>query len=124
MKNNYILQIKWSVSRGRNTYGYNICSLYVDGQKSASCNGGGYDMEGSVLGDWMTREFQHQLKSIDETQFYGIRKNYETNKTYLDGACGFSSMTKILNAIGYDIQKIPVKGNGSMYLVNPKNPIV
>lgn len=35
-KNNektYNLYFKWTISKGRNTYGYNICTLLVDGEK-------------------------------------------------------------------------------------------
>lgn len=45
-----VLQFKWTISRGRDTYGYNICSLYVDGKKVSGCSGGGYDMMGTCLG--------------------------------------------------------------------------
>ena len=36
-----VLTFKWTVSKGRETYGHNICTLFVDGKKIASCNGGG-----------------------------------------------------------------------------------
>ena len=38
------LKFKYTTSRGRDSYGYNICSLWVDGEKKASTCGGGYDM--------------------------------------------------------------------------------
>jgi hypothetical protein len=132
MKDRYRLQLKWGTSRGRDTYGYTICSLYVDGQKVASCNGGGYDMRGAVLGDWIAREFQTELVTLlapkacrtvytDEKgkwlgdqafhkgrDFYGLTAAYcrETAsyvRASLDGACGWESMRKILNAIGLDV---------------------
>jgi len=31
------IEIKWSVSKGRDTYGYNICSLWSWGKKLTSC---------------------------------------------------------------------------------------
>lgn len=58
------LEFKWTVSRGRDTYGYNICSLFVDGVKRAACNGGGYDMEGTSLGNWMQKEFKEELLAL------------------------------------------------------------
>jgi hypothetical protein len=58
------LEFKWTVSRGRNTYGYNVCSLYVDGTKVSSCNGGGYDMKATALGNWFARRFEGQLRKM------------------------------------------------------------
>lgn len=55
------LEFKWSVSRGRDTYGYNICTLYADGERVARCNGGGYDMQGTVLGHFLARHFAERL---------------------------------------------------------------
>ncbi len=57
----YRLEFKWTISRGRDTYGYNICSLWLDGNKVSSCNGGGYDMEGTALADWIESAFQDEL---------------------------------------------------------------
>jgi hypothetical protein len=48
------LNISWSVSRGQDTYGYNICRLDdTRTGKRYHLNGGGYDMIGTVLGDWL-----------------------------------------------------------------------
>ena len=47
------LEIKWGTSRGRDTYGYTTCALYEDGRKVSACNGGGYDMRGTVVGGWL-----------------------------------------------------------------------
>jgi hypothetical protein len=58
------LEIKWTVSRARDTHGYNICTLYVDGRKAAACNGGGYDMKGTVLGNWLASAFADRLLKL------------------------------------------------------------
>jgi len=99
------LTFKWSISRGQYTYGYNICTLYVDGKKVSSCKGGGYDMSGTCLGEWMEKNFQTELKTLDINSYYGVRE-YEGN-ICLDGGCGFSSMEKILNGLGYNISRNP-----------------
>lgn len=52
---NPVLEFKRSTSRGRNTYGYN------NGIKVASTCGGGYDMKGTVLGDYIQQRFQAEL---------------------------------------------------------------
>jgi hypothetical protein len=66
------LMFKWTVSRARDTYGYNVCTLYVDGKKVAQCDGGGYDMEGTVLGLWVAKRFPDQLREKITTSFYGL----------------------------------------------------
>lgn len=58
------LEFKYGTSRGRDTYGYRIVTLYVDGKKAASCNGGGYDMFGTCLGNWMQKQFQTELLAM------------------------------------------------------------
>lgn len=55
------LHFKWTVSRGRDTYGNRICTLFVDGKKSGRCMGGGYDMKGTSLGEWLQKEYQTEL---------------------------------------------------------------
>tara|TARA_R100000734_G_C3208914_1_gene24830 strand:+ start:39 stop:515 length:477 start_codon:yes stop_codon:yes gene_type:complete len=67
----YNLKFKWTVSKAVNTYGYNICTLLVNGDKVSRCNGGGYDMQGTCLGDWIEREFKDELLQLKET-FYGL----------------------------------------------------
>lgn len=132
-----VLTFKWTVSRGRDTYGYNICSLYVDGDKVSSCNGGGYDMKGTALAEWMESQFSEQLKGLtcnygsgDDTEgFYGLgfrgpAPDYEQSNHYRDGfaislhgGCGFSSMERILNAIGYKLKYITESRNETTYLL-------
>ena len=108
------LHFKWSVSRGRDTYGYNICSLWIDGKKVASTCGGGYSMTGTVLGAWIAQRFPEELKKLRPADFYGLsfydtkakkfRKQYRNGyKTRVDGGCGMESMNKILGAIGFGL---------------------
>lgn len=60
------LEFKWSVSRGRDSYGYNICTLFFDGEKVARCNGGGYDMKGTCLGNFIASRFADRLLKLKE----------------------------------------------------------
>lgn len=59
-----ILEIRCGISRARDTYGYNIVTLYADDRRVASCMGGGYDMRGTVFGDWFKEAYQSELKQI------------------------------------------------------------
>ena len=137
-----VLEFRWTISRGRDTYGYNICSLWIRDRKVSSCNGGGYDMKGTALAEWMVKELQPELlklkgkahtrylvkngkyehkKSLNP-EFYGMTTviNFDKKETYinLDGACGFSSMERILAAIGYKVRGIVHKTNLQIYELN------
>jgi hypothetical protein len=128
------LHFKWTVSRGRDTYAYNICTLLVDGATVGRCMGGGYDMQGTCLGQWIENSFQLELLDKMERKaiiigarhydtkagrvshfpiegFSGIwlKELQKTNGTKeqsitLDGGCGFESMKRIAEAIGIKLQ--------------------
>ena len=117
------LVIKWGTSRGRDTYGYTTCNLYVDGKRVASCNGGGYDMQGTVIGEYIQNAYREELKKLPSNRgsldknpgYYGLSFWWkgEHHHTYqegdnisLDGACGVSSMIRIIEAIGLRLYKI------------------
>ena len=120
MKINH-LKISWSVSRGRDTYGYNICRLDDgDSGKRFRCSGGGYDLVGTVFGEWLQETHQAQLQAFfvanqDKLTKYGSTQRLThpdhygafvmpNGSIHLDGACGSSSMRAIAEAIGLEIQ--------------------
>ena len=89
MKNNTrkIAKFKWAVSKARDTYGYNVCTLYVDNKKVARCNGGGYDMEGTCFGRYLQQEFSDRLVKLT-TQYTGLRFNdpdFDPGQVVIDG---------------------------------------
>ncbi len=92
------LEYKWGVSRGRDTAGYTICSLYVDGTKLESCNGGNYDMRGTVLGHWIARAYKDRLLKLNipmsrrngvaVREYYGLSyhdPNFDPGKAQVPG---------------------------------------
>jgi len=103
-----ILKIKWSVSRGRDTYGWNICTLY-DGDRAYRTKGGGYDMVGTVFGEWLLAHYSDKIEKLDQGQFYGLE--CYNGQTYLDGACGLNCMIKIAKAIGLGIREYYNQGD-------------
>ena len=129
----YSLNLSWSVSRGRDTYGYNICRLDDTrryGQRYR-CNGGGYDMVGTVLGEFLADQYQYRLKEIknrapargctdsgkwhrfdnnEPDTLYGMFWNMDKDRVLLDGACGVNSMIKVAEAIGLEISYKPTVG--------------
>lgn len=114
------LKLSWSVSRGAETYGYNICRLDSD-LRRYRCIGGGYDMIGTVFGNWLQTEYQERLqvwahkqaltdagyvtkgyKRIESRSGVTITPNGSVN---LDGGCGFESMLRIAEVIGLDVER-------------------
>ena len=67
----YNLKFKWTTSKAQDSYGYNVCTLLVNREKKARCNGGGYDMQGTCLGDWIAKEFEKGLLKFKQ-DFYGL----------------------------------------------------
>jgi len=61
------ITITWGTSRGRDSYGYTTAVLRDgNGKKVASTCGGGYDMRGTVVGDWLARTFPNELLKLKE----------------------------------------------------------
>lgn len=130
------LHFKWTISRGRDTYGYNTCTLLVNGEKKGRCNGGGYDMQGTSLAQWLTNDYQDELTALFANELIELdnsttARTYESNghvvkfatselyygttlyvdrgtyRVSLDGGCGFNSIERIANAIGIKLQWNP-----------------
>jgi hypothetical protein len=133
------LSVKWTVSRGRETYGYNICTLTdTNTGKRYRCNGAGYDMLGTVFGEWLQDVHQDELLKIRDRahyhrvqgyengpmgELYGMTEYYTSKMTSctitLDGACGIESMRCIAEAIGLEIKStVDRKGHVTGFLVS------
>ena len=64
------IEITWGVSKARDTLGYTTCSCKdISGKVVARCNGGGYDLRGTAIGDWMTSAFQEELNALPAKSF-------------------------------------------------------
>lgn len=120
------LALSWSISKGRNTYGYNICRLDShDSGKRYRCMGGGYDMTGTVVADWLVAEHQDKLQALictlelapvnNYTQpfsgyltasgLYGLTVRPDGSVT-VDGACGIECVIRIAEACGIELQRL------------------
>ena len=62
--NPLLLQWKWTTSRARNSDGWNICTLYADGQKVGKTTGGNYDMRGTAYGQFIEAQYQDRLLKL------------------------------------------------------------
>lgn len=124
MKNFKRLALSWSVSRGRDTYGYNICRLDdTSTGERFKCMGGGYDMRGYVFGSWLESCYQDRLvklryrascfiKTGEMTRandrpdrLYGMAYIVEDDRVSLDGSCGLECMIRIAEAIGLEVER-------------------
>ena len=75
------LALKHGVSRGQDTFGYNLVTLADSdtGKRFRTC-GGGYDMVGTVFGNWLQANQQAKLLTIA----HDCDKAYDTvNKRYI-----------------------------------------
>jgi hypothetical protein len=131
------LDITWSVSRGRETEGYNICRLDSHEGRFRTC-GGGYDMIGTVFGLWLASSYQPELRrlfqignkvpcgSLDYFKLeglYGITLNPKGD-VHCDGACGISSMTAVAEALGLEVQSTcNKKGHTTGFVVVDKEAV-
>lgn len=125
MDDTRMLKITVGTSRGRETYGYNIVTLTdtKTGKKYRTC-GGGYDMTGTVLAEWMGDVLQPALKALLESQGFepgGYAGPYDAAKeagrqygagiskkgvAYMDGACGQNTVQALLGKLGYSCQTV------------------
>lgn len=138
------LELKWTVSRGREIYGYNIVTLTdTESGKKYKAMGGGYDMRGTVFGEWLEDVHADDLVGIAgrahiirpltgerhtqdyRVSLYGMTASYKDTARpihiHLDGACGFESMRAIAEAIGLTARwaNVDRKGNARGIIVEP-----
>lgn len=130
------LDLTWSTSKGRDTYGYNIARLDDSKTKERfKCMGGGYDMTGTCFGDWLASNYQERLLAIKDQahrvwngseqivppspNLYGMSYDVKANKVTCDGGCGINSMIKIAEAIGLEVQSTSnKKGHCTGFIVS------
>ena len=106
LPNYFELAIKYGISRAKDTYGYGLVTIkeMLHDTRYQEC-GGGYDMLGSALGQFIQDNFQPALLELTGQikNFYGMRKN-QSGSIIMDGACGLDSMILILtDLLGYEV---------------------
>ena len=85
--------------------------------KGVRCTGGGYDMTGTCVGQFVEQCFPEQIKRLDSREFYGLHhwntkskkrqhRSSENTRTTIDGGCGMNSMRNILEKIGFKLEYI------------------
>lgn len=116
------VSISWGISRGRDTYGYNICrAVSRQSGKTYRTIGGGYDMVGTVISDWFAAEHQKELQALYVREYMKFKAYSQTGhhchcelyglfarldgSLYMDGGTGIDCMLRIIEACGYEVQR-------------------
>ena len=128
------LHLRIGTSRGCETWGYTTVSVTDNGtDKAFRACGGGYDMKGTVVGDWLEAVAQDRLQALaarcgrDDSRAYGCDNKWAPIKGYygstinpdgrvtIDGACGLETVRSIAEAVGIRItgNYLPAKRRGS-----------
>ena len=111
----YTAQFRWTTEKTR-IHSFKICNLYINGLKTSSCYGGGFDVEGHILAEYLQDNFQNRLFSI-KNDWKGIL--VDRGKIRLDGGgYGKTAMIKIMQAIGLDL--ICKNDRQNLYLITDK----
>jgi hypothetical protein len=128
------IKITWSISKAKDTYGYNrLTALDLETKKKYVAIGGGYDMLGTVIGDLVADKLQSHIsmltpyyiitnnygleKTNSRNAFYGLTFNQLTGKAIIENGCGMANVTKIIEACGYQLTGFYAKSKKESYLV-------
>lgn len=135
------LRITHGTSKGRETYGYAIVTVHDESTgKRYSCNGGGYDMVGTSLGQWLADTHQDELRAIADkygpstehrgqiADHYGMYRWETDGPVTLDGACGLESIQRIAREIGLELERTyvhtgPNRGNTTGWIVTEEGAV-
>jgi hypothetical protein len=98
------IEITWGTSRGRDTYGYTVCSLRYNGRLISRCNGGGYDMRGTVVGNFVTWAFAPELRLLKPSDMPQQSHWQETHR-HCAGACLDQWREKYMDAVANERTK-------------------
>lgn len=100
------------------TRGYGSSRIEWRGDIIARATGCGYDRRGAAMGDAVAHLFPAELVKLarrfckgrrrykHSRAFYGLHYDRETDAAGIDGACGFESVERVLNAIGFTLEYI------------------
>ena len=95
------------VSRGRDTYGYNMVTLSSNTGKRFRAMGGGYDMNGQVLGEYVqfyaSPDRLRAVADADDTLPVTVTPD---GKVIVLGASGETSVIRLMRALGWEVRAI------------------
>lgn len=105
---------KWSAR------GYGNSKIIDDqGNVLSKASGCGYDRYGAALGQAICELFPNEVLKLAKREckgknkkrksaekFYGLFYNSVEGEAWLDGACGHDCMNKVLNKIGFELERV------------------
>lgn len=127
------INIKWTTSKGRETFGYKVATLRDDcGVVRARVKGGGYDLQDAALAEWATKTYQPRLLALyrmnqrqNLAQPYALHlaahnsDSFRDNaKVYIDGGAGMA--IAILDRCGIQVSKVYETSKLDVYSVTEK----
>ena len=99
--------------------GRNVTLVTQEGEEFR-CKGGGYDMVGTVFGDWLQTNYQARIEGLVRrgAKFPGLVEGGRAGELfYLDGGTGLDCMERIAAAIGLQVTRFRVKDKLAGFVV-------
>lgn len=110
MTTTHTLKITHGESKARDTYGYPTVTLKDEQGRRFKCMGGGYDMFGTVLAEWLQAAYpdkaarlasrayytytDHSLM-VNDRGLYGVYHDTEKGTVRIDGAVGQTTVERL-----------------------------
>lgn len=107
----HTLKITHGTSYARETNGYPTVTVTDELGRKAKCMGGGYDMNGTVLAEWICAVYPDRVAKLGERAYYtykpgtgtvvnrdglyGVHYDAGTGATRIDGAVGVSTVERM-----------------------------
>lgn len=115
------IEHKWS------TRGYGSSKILDKrGNVLGKATGCGYDRFGAAIAEFIMAVFPEEVYKLAKKhcndnrkdyqpsrKFYGLIFDAEKDRAWLDGACGYDCMFKVLNAIGYHLRQVAETGGST-----------
>ena len=113
----YVIHWKWGVSSGYATKGWTVCNCYIGAYRVGSTKGGGYDMKGETLDQFINAAFNDELQALDHETYTGLCKSSYTGNKYADGGTGYDPMIRLLEALGFVVEYYYMGNNDTIYTI-------
>lgn len=114
MKQPKLLMVKRTISKARDTKGYNVVTIW-DGNTRYKAIGGGYDMLGTAFAKWLWVHYRQRIEATLKYINYDVPECereqgfcgyfYKNGFTWINGGCGLETMLRIAKLIGLNVSR-------------------